>query len=483
MDKSKLLIWLESYSAQNPPNSATVLLKEFLDAALPGINQEQVSILFKAFEDFCNNKIPKFDIDKFLADNPKSPATKLLKQWHNEDTFTKLLPELWGNVLNFCDKRTAGKTNLAAQQRPAYFAQAVKTADWAERDYSQQPTCEVVGKTSTYLEFLTDVFIERSDNPLIRIKTSPLPNADEQIVLKRPNGEAIVSKSDNKIYFRNFKEDTLLLTASAKIISIFIIKDKLFCCTEDGTLYEAGVDKWNWKTQPLGMPIANCVLSNDKLFFSDGSGKIAFYDVEKNSIELLAHIDNISNIPYRIAAVTDNYIFIEFMQGIKRGFITFNILYGLIINLNNKEIRQLTSIEPQVENLRYHPCQFINEKQIAYGGEGPTGNKIILFNPLDPTDNSRKNLIGHSSEVNALTMLGDYLVSGSADGTVRIWDITTGKTIHTLNQGGPVESLSVTPDGNLESRSENKILLWKFPELKPSLDESLQAASTSILHP
>jgi len=42
-------------------------------------------------------------------------------------------------------------------------------------------------------------------------------------------------------------------------------------------------------------------------------------------------------------------------------------------------------------------------------------------------------LTGHTSDVNALTVLSDgSLVSGSDDNTIKIWDIKNGQTIKTL---------------------------------------------------
>ncbi len=57
---------------------------------------------------------------------------------------------------------------------------------------------------------------------------------------------------------------------------------------------------------------------------------------------------------------------------------------------------------------------------------------------------------GHSSTVTGLTVTpDDYLVSGSVDGTIRIWSLDTGTEVRTIRMPGQalVLSLALTPDG------------------------------------
>ena len=72
-------------------------------------------------------------------------------------------------------------------------------------------------------------------------------------------------------------------------------------------------------------------------------------------------------------------------------------------------------------------------------------------------------LTGHTSDVNALTVLSDgSLVSGSDDNTIKIWDIKNGQTIKTLTgHTDSVYALTVLPDGSLASGSyDNTIKIW-----------------------
>ncbi len=61
-------------------------------------------------------------------------------------------------------------------------------------------------------------------------------------------------------------------------------------------------------------------------------------------------------------------------------------------------------------------------------------------------------LLGHTGHINAVQATRDdrLVVSGSGDGTVRVWDAGTGQAVHTIAGGGtPIWSLSLSPDGAL----------------------------------
>jgi len=62
-----------------------------------------------------------------------------------------------------------------------------------------------------------------------------------------------------------------------------------------------------------------------------------------------------------------------------------------------------------------------------------------------------KTLTGHTSWVNAFTVLPDgSLVSGSDDNSIKIWDVNNGQTIKTLtDHTDDVNALTVLPDGSL----------------------------------
>jgi len=91
---------------------------------------------------------------------------------------------------------------------------------------------------------------------------------------------------------------------------------------------------------------------------------------------------------------------------------------------------------------------------------------------------------GHSKPVTSVALLlpgGTQVVSGSEDGTVRIWNIANGSAVRSMNHGGPVTAVAARPDGQaVASAGANGIgKLWQvnngkqLAELKGRL-ESLE---------
>lgn len=109
-------------------------------------------------------------------------------------------------------------------------------------------------------------------------------------------------------------------------------------------------------------------------------------------------------------------------------------------------------------------------KQIATGG---ADNIIRLWDyaavtatekpaePLKPV----KEIPGHGGPVTALAILaanGAELVSGSQDGTVRVWNVAQGNAVRQMNHGGPVEAIAVRADGQriASVSANNSAKLW-----------------------
>jgi WD40 repeat protein len=72
--------------------------------------------------------------------------------------------------------------------------------------------------------------------------------------------------------------------------------------------------------------------------------------------------------------------------------------------------------------------------------------------PAEPTHTlaALKELKGHTGPVTALETVppaGKEFVSGSADGTMRHWNLEDGKVLHELKQGGPITAVAVRGDG------------------------------------
>ena len=73
---------------------------------------------------------------------------------------------------------------------------------------------------------------------------------------------------------------------------------------------------------------------------------------------------------------------------------------------------------------------------------------------------------------------GKTLASASLDKTVKLWDVSTGKELKTLNgHQSSVNSVSYSPDGKTlaSASSDNTIILWNF-----NLDKLMQSGCTWI---
>ena len=97
-------------------------------------------------------------------------------------------------------------------------------------------------------------------------------------------------------------------------------------------------------------------------------------------------------------------------------------------------------------------------------------------------------LKGHTDNIRSLTYSPDgrLLVSGSLDTTARIWDLDTGKTLHTLDAGGWVEHITFFPDNDTiaTSGTTSTVSLWsvetgEFLRTIPELLKQIRALAYS----
>lgn len=97
--------------------------------------------------------------------------------------------------------------------------------------------------------------------------------------------------------------------------------------------------------------------------------------------------------------------------------------------------------------------------------EPPVAGDITLWNPRTGAMTGR--LAGHKDSILcvAFTPDGKQLVSGSRDGTLRVWDLETQTEVAALACGEPVLTLACSPDGKTLATGgrERSIRLWDVP--------------------
>ncbi|WP_250855269.1 WD40 repeat domain-containing protein [Anabaena sp. PCC 7938] len=97
-----------------------------------------------------------------------------------------------------------------------------------------------------------------------------------------------------------------------------------------------------------------------------------------------------------------------------------------------------------------------------------TNHQIMIT--ADAQQPEQRTLTGHNDFVISLVVSADSktLASSSADGTIKIWDITTGKLIKTLNHRYQVYGVAWNSDSKtLASISGNEIIIWNVTTGKP----------------
>lgn len=72
--------------------------------------------------------------------------------------------------------------------------------------------------------------------------------------------------------------------------------------------------------------------------------------------------------------------------------------------------------------------------------------------------------VGHSGRVLCVAFSpdGEYLASGGQEGSLKVWEVDTGRIVYSKPHGGPVHSTSFSPDGKLlaSASMDGKIKFW-----------------------
>lgn len=95
-----------------------------------------------------------------------------------------------------------------------------------------------------------------------------------------------------------------------------------------------------------------------------------------------------------------------------------------------------------------HADNQIRVWNVPAAADTPAGDGTEEAKPVEPV----RAITGHGGPVLALAAnpaAANEIVSGSQDGTVRIWNLADGKQLFSQGLGGPVESVAISPDGSL----------------------------------
>ena len=110
------------------------------------------------------------------------------------------------------------------------------------------------------------------------------------------------------------------------------------------------------------------------------------------------------------------------------------------------------------------------------------GNSILIYDmpwPADPT----ATLSGHTGKVNSVSWSSDgsQLVSGSDDGTIRIWNMADGTEASKLTiDGSPVLAVAWSPDGSLIAAGTRKGVVELIDPTKNAVTLTIQVSPDNV---
>jgi WD40 repeat protein len=131
---------------------------------------------------------------------------------------------------------------------------------------------------------------------------------------------------------------------------------------------------------------------------------------------------------------------------------------------NNPAVDQ----EALAELTAYIHAERLDDKSVREALKAFKGKYDALFSQIKiPHIKCQNTLAGHTGSVNSIAVSQDgrYVLSGSMDCTIKVWDLHTSQCLHTLvRHQNEVSSVAVSPDGLyiVSGSSDNTIKVWKL---------------------
>jgi tricorn protease-like protein len=127
------------------------------------------------------------------------------------------------------------------------------------------------------------------------------------------------------------------------------------------------------------------------------------------------------------------------------------------------ELRTLTGHQGMVTSVAYSP----EGKYVLTGSEDRT---LKLWDTASGKE--VRTFTGHRGSVTSVAFSpdGTMALSGSGDSTLRLWDVASGRELHaTEGLGWKITCVAFSPDGTLiaSAAADNQIKLWQLPKVEP----------------
>ena len=174
------------------------------------------------------------------------------------------------------------------------------------------------------------------------------------------------------------------------------------------------------------------VLQAQKIYFADnkiitGVTSLKIFDISKASVEKEFHLDT---KPITSLATSNNR------------FIASGTLDGQI-DVFSKEHEKLSTLSDHYGVIR--ALKFSQNESTLFS---TSDDKFINLTDVE-TLKRKQTVSGHSDIITSLSVnyTAKSFLSGSLDGTVKVWDLVSGKCTQTLVQKAPVWGVAFSPSG------------------------------------
>ncbi len=181
---------------------------------------------------------------------------------------------------------------------------------------------------------------------------------------------------------------------------------------------------------------------------------------EQNEKNLKQHVETLNKLPYDLQALIKQ-------KFISKKFITLYVILSSIIKIR----------EP-IEHIA-----LVNSVAISSDGKyilSGSANKMYLW---DQEQRKRmREFQGHTGRINSIAINEKQVLTGSDDGTLRLWDLETAQTIKafSVGSGASVNSVVLSPNAKfaLSGSADGTLCLWDVAQGK--MVKELKGHSSSI---
>ncbi len=225
--------------------------------------------------------------------------------------------------------------------------------------------------------------------------------------------------------------------------------------------------------------VTDLVCTDEKLFSASTGNMIKIWDVKTGAwiADLKGHKDGVSSLLY----VNGTLISSSFDQTIRfwdvkkaactKSLAGHNPGFTSLCHANDRlflgdyegNILSFVFKTSEAENLPKMDmdeitCLAFGNSRLYIGSWGGTAIKIFDID----TRKYLQPLLGHDKSVTSLVFSEGKLISGSIDGTIKIWDVESGECLHTFKEESPVISLTLAEDYLFSGSSDGTIRIWSM---------------------